>query len=101
MSQNGAFPGQAGKALTPFPLNSPTIRVLLLENVNQSAVAMLKDQGYHVEEVKKALGEEELIAKLRDGHFQAVGIRSKTKITKRVISEVPSVSEHLCHVLHR
>lgn len=53
---------------------------------------MLKAQGYLVEEIKTALGEEELIAKLKAGQFQAVGIRSKTKVTARVIGEVPSVS---------
>lgn len=86
------FPAQ-GKALTPFPLDStPEIKILLLENVNTAAVDMLKAQGYLVEEIKTALGEEELIAKLKAGQFQAVGIRSKTKVTARVIGEVPSVS---------
>lgn len=92
IGSTSAFPAQ-GKALTPFPLDStPEIKILLLESVNTAAVEMLKAQGYRVEEIKTALGEEELIAKLKAGQFQAVGIRSKTKITARVISEVPSVS---------
>lgn len=93
LSTGGSLPfPQAGKALSPFPQHEANeTRILLLENVNTSAVDMLKAQGWHVEEVKKALDEDELIARLKDGGFSAVGIRSKTKITAKVISEVPSV----------
>lgn len=91
----GAVPfPQQGKALAPFKEDGDRdepVRILLLENINVSAVDMLKAQGYHVEEQKKALGEDELIAKLKEGGFSAVGIRSKTKITAKVIQEVPSV----------
>ncbi|GAA6019488.1 hypothetical protein JCM10207_001406 [Rhodosporidiobolus poonsookiae] len=87
---SAGFPAQ-GKALAPFPVSEDSARILLLENINASAVKMLKDQGYHVEELKKALGEDELIAKLKEGGFTAVGIRSKTKVTARVIQEVPSL----------
>lgn len=69
--------------------------MLLLENVNTAAVEMLTAQGYEVSELKKALGEDELIKTLKDGNFQAVGIRSKTKITAKVIAEVPNVSRPL------
>lgn len=55
-------------------------------------VLVAQAQGYEVEEIKKALGEEELISKLKQGGFQAVGIRSKTKITAKVIQACPSVS---------
>lgn len=86
-----AFP-TTGKALTPFPLHETAVKILLLENVNAAAVAMLTAQGYEVKEIKSALGEDELIRTLKDGGFQAVGIRSKTKVTAKVISEVPGVS---------
>ena len=86
---------QQGKALAPFPLESSVIKILLLENVNTAAVKMLQGQGYEVVEVKSALGEDEVIKRLNDGNFQAVGVRSKTKITARVISECPSVSIQL------
>lgn len=100
-AQNGsrtstsAFPQQhqqQGKALAPFPVVDAPVKILLLENVNTAAVDLLKAQGYAVEEIKKALGEEELINKLKEGNFQAVGIRSKTKITAKVIKECASVS---------
>lgn len=73
------------KLMTPFASTTP--KVLLLENVNQTAVQMLKGQGYIVDEVKKALGEQDLIARLKEGGYTALGIRSKTKITQRVIRE--------------
>jgi D-3-phosphoglycerate dehydrogenase len=90
------FPAE-GKHLAPFPVapdaqeGDSKARILLLENVNASAVEMLKAQGFFVEEIKKALGEDELIKKLNEGKFTAVGIRSKTKVTAKVIAEVPSV----------
>jgi len=53
---------------------------------------MLKAQGWYVEEIKKALGEDELIRKVNEGQFAAVGIRSKTKVTAKVLAECPTVS---------
>ncbi|KAH8920731.1 hypothetical protein BT69DRAFT_1256883 [Atractiella rhizophila] len=64
-------------------------RILLLENVNQTAVNILteKDADYDVVEMKGSLGEEELIAKLKEGRYSGLGIRSKTKVTARVVEE--------------
>ncbi|BGP30714.1 D-3-phosphoglycerate dehydrogenase 2 [Rhodotorula toruloides] len=88
----GAIPfPQSGKALTEFPLKDDPLRILLLENVNATALAMLKAQGFVVEEVKKALGEQELIQRLKEGNFSAIGIRSKTKVTAKVIAECPNL----------
>lgn len=65
-----------------------TPKVLLLENVNEAAVAMFRAQGYEVDTEKGALGEEELIQRLVKGGYSAVGIRSKTKVTAKVIESV-------------
>jgi len=90
-----AFPGrpQQGRALKPFPRDEVTTKVLLLENVNQSAVDILErdPQGFEIVRMTKALGEEELIKTLKEGQFTALGIRSKTRVTARVISQVPSL----------
>lgn len=51
------------RELTPF--NTAEIKILLLENVNQSGVDILKEQGYQVETLKSSLSEDELVAKLR------------------------------------
>jgi len=79
------------KVLTPFV---PKIheedeklqpKVLLLENVNESAIEMFRAQGYIIETEKFALGEDELIARVNRGGYSALGIRSKTKVTAKVI----------------
>ncbi|WVW80936.1 phosphoglycerate dehydrogenase [Kwoniella bestiolae CBS 10118] len=64
-------------------------KVLLLENINLDAAQFLKDQGFEVDHVTKAWSEEELISKLP--HYQAIGIRSKTKITQKVIDANPQL----------
>lgn len=47
------------------PFNAENIKVLLLENVNQSGLDILKEQGYQVETLKSSLSEDELVQKLR------------------------------------
>lgn len=59
------------------------IKVLLLENIDQEAVNLFKQEGYQVEEIKRALAEDELIQKIKE--ISILGIRSKTRITKKVI----------------
>lgn len=71
------------KQLKPFATED--IKILLLENINQTGQDILTKQGYQVECIKSALPEDELIKKIRDVH--AIGIRSKTKLTARVLAE--------------
>ena len=60
------------------------IKVLLLENISETAVKRFTSNGYtSVEKLSKALPEEELIKKIKDVHL--VGIRSKTQITAPVL----------------
>ncbi|KAA8905362.1 hypothetical protein FN846DRAFT_779063 [Sphaerosporella brunnea] len=77
----------ASKQLKPF--NTGDVRILLLENVNQTAQDILKKQGYQVEFHKSSLPEDELIEKIRDVH--AIGIRSKTKLSARVLREAKNL----------
>ncbi|KAF9111847.1 hypothetical protein BGW39_004223, partial [Mortierella sp. 14UC] len=80
--RQGSFGGSTrAKILKPF--NTANIKILLLENVNETAVRALQDQGYQVETHAKALAEDVLIEKIKDVH--CVGIRSKTKLTKKVL----------------
>ncbi|KAH7043080.1 hypothetical protein BKA57DRAFT_398062 [Linnemannia elongata] len=81
--RQGSVGGSAKKAKVLKPFNTANIKILLLENVNETAVSALRDQGYQVETFAKALGEEDLIAKIKDVH--CIGIRSKTKLTKKVL----------------
>lgn len=78
---------KASKKLKPF--NTGDVRILLLENVNETAQEILKKQGYQVEFHKSSLLEEELIEKIRDVH--AIGIRSKTKLSERVLREAKNL----------
>jgi len=71
------------------PYNTEDVKVLLLENVNQTARDILAKQGYQVEFYKSSLPEDELIEKIRDVH--AIGIRSKTKLTERVLREAKNL----------
>ncbi|PHH64876.1 hypothetical protein CDD81_3733 [Ophiocordyceps australis] len=77
----------APKQLKPF--NTQDIKILLLENVNQTGQNTLRDQGYQVEALKTSLPEEELVQKIRDVHV--IGIRSKTKLTARVLREAKNL----------
>lgn len=58
-------------------------RILLLENINPVAVCSLENEGFEVELLSYAPDEDELIKKLKD--FDAVGLRSKTKLTAKVL----------------
>ncbi|KAL5332368.1 hypothetical protein BJX70DRAFT_404669 [Aspergillus crustosus] len=71
------------KHLKPFATED--IKVLLLENVNQTGLEILSKQGYQVEFLKSSLPEDQLIEKIREVHV--IGIRSKTKLTERVLKE--------------
>ncbi|QLG73245.1 hypothetical protein HG535_0E03290 [Zygotorulaspora mrakii] len=69
------------KTLKPF--STGDMKILLLENVNETAISIFKEQGYQVEFYKAALPEEELIEKIKDVH--AIGIRSKTKLSAKIL----------------
>ena len=61
------------------------IRILFLENISDVAVKNFRQQGYvQVEKISKALTEQELIDEIKDVHI--LGIRSKTQITKNILS---------------
>ncbi|KAH3667993.1 hypothetical protein OGAPHI_001747 [Ogataea philodendri] len=76
------------KTLKPF--STGDIKILLLENVNQTAIDIFNAQGYQVEFHKTSLGEEDLIEKIKDVH--AIGIRSKTKLTANVLKHAKNLS---------
>jgi len=69
---------------TSYPKDK--LKILLLENIHPAAVEKLKNAGYtNVELLKTALPEAELIEALKKA--KVVGIRSKTKITEKVLQE--------------
>ncbi|KAJ3341695.1 hypothetical protein HDU93_004329 [Gonapodya sp. JEL0774] len=75
-------PDDALNFFDPFK-EASEMKVLLLENINEKGVEVLRQAGFRIETEKKSLTEEELIARIPTVHV--LGIRSKTKITKRVL----------------
>lgn len=71
------------------PIAADEFRLLLLENINQRAVKSFKDHGFRVDHYTKAWSEDELVEKI--GSYHAIGIRSKTKITERVLKAASKV----------
>ncbi|KAL2266533.1 hypothetical protein VTJ83DRAFT_5885 [Remersonia thermophila] len=93
-SQPGSFAGSSfayrpGPQRQLKPFNTEDIKILLLENVNETGRNILKGQGYQVEFLKSSLPEPELIEKIRDVHV--IGIRSKTKLTAKVLAEAKNL----------
>ncbi|KAI9890875.1 MAG: Phosphoglycerate dehydrogenase ser3 [Vezdaea aestivalis] len=82
-SSIGAFKRSRAMAKPLKPFASEDIKILLLENVNTSGREALSKQGYQVESLKTSLPEDQLIEKIKD--FHVIGIRSKTKLTARVL----------------
>ncbi|HSP12899.1 MAG TPA: phosphoglycerate dehydrogenase [Salegentibacter sp.] len=74
------FVHNMNKAIS-YPKNR--INVLLLENVHQDAVDIMKKEGYNVSVHPGAMDEEELAEKIKD--VSVIGIRSKTHLTKKVL----------------
>ena len=70
-------------------LDSGDLRVLLVENISQNAVNGFKAAGFQVDFFTKAWSEEELLEKI--GTYHAIGIRSKTKITSKVLKAATKV----------
>ena len=64
-----------------YPKNR--IKILLLENVHEDAVKIMKNEGYNVTTISGGLDEEELAEKIKD--VSVLGIRSKTHVTKKVL----------------
>lgn len=81
------FAGMSDKK-TSYPKEK--INILLLENINQTAVSNIEQHGYvSIKRVAGALNEEALIKELKNVHL--LGIRSKTKVTRHVLENAPKL----------
>jgi D-3-phosphoglycerate dehydrogenase / 2-oxoglutarate reductase len=72
---------------TSYPKSK--LKILLLENIHPHAYEVLKQDGYRVETFAGSLTEDELCEKLKD--VNALGIRSKTTVTKKVLDAAPNL----------
>lgn len=78
---------------TSYPKDK--IKILLLENISETAVRQFKDAGYtDIIRVSGALGEDELIREIGDVHL--LGIRSKTQVTSRVLAHAKKLQAIGC-----
>jgi D-3-phosphoglycerate dehydrogenase len=59
------------------------VRALLLENVHDDAAFALRDAGFEVERLDRALAEDELVERIRGVHV--LGLRSNTNLTARAL----------------
>jgi D-3-phosphoglycerate dehydrogenase len=78
--------GHAAVTTTPLPPTSfpkSEIKVLLLENIHPSADELFGGEGFQIQRVNGALREDELVERIADVHL--VGLRSKSRITPRVL----------------
>jgi len=66
-----------------------TPRALLLENIHHDAAWTLKDAGFDVERLDRALTEDELVERLVG--VQVLGIRSNTTVTAVVLDAAPDL----------
>ena len=73
------------------------MNVLILENINQSAISLYEKNKYNVTHLKTSLSETELIQKITD--INVLCIRSKTKITKNVIDNAPKLEVIGCYCI--
>ena len=79
--------------ITSYP--KERIKVLLLENISVNATKVFKNNGYeHIEIIAGALSEEDLIKAVKDVHL--LGIRSKTKVTEKVLASAKKLQAIGC-----
>nr|WP_276596356.1 phosphoglycerate dehydrogenase [Sorangium aterium] len=75
----------ATKFQTTPPVVKEPVKVLLLENIHQSAHELFRSRSFEIETRSSALKEDELIAALAG--VDILGIRSKTHVTARVLEK--------------
>ena len=85
-----ASPGKVRQPKVLHPVDNEDLRILLVENISQDAVKAFEANGWRVDHHTKALNEDDLVQRI--GQYHAIGIRSKTKITERVIKAASKVS---------
>jgi len=74
--------------ITSFP--KAKLNILLLENISPASIQIFENMGYaSIVSIKGAYNEEELIEAIKDVHI--LGIRSKTKVTDRVLAHAPKL----------
>ena len=71
-------------------MNAPQ-RFLLLENIHPVARELLEAAGHEVETTGASLKPDELVARLNEGRFDMLGIRSRTQVVPEVFARAPGL----------
>jgi len=83
----------ADKKATSYPKEK--INILFLENISDAAIKKFNEGGYiSVKKINAALTEDELIKEIKNVHL--IGIRSKTRLTKKVLSHAEKLQAVGC-----
>jgi D-3-phosphoglycerate dehydrogenase len=83
----------ADKKSTSYPKEK--INILFLENISEAAIKKFNDAGYvSVKKINSALSENELIKEIKNVHL--IGIRSKTQLTKNILSHAEKLQAIGC-----
>ena len=84
------------KSTKILSLPKEKIKILLLEGIHENSLKSFEESGYtNVEYLKKSLNKDELIEKIKDVHL--IGIRSKTNLTKEVLSHAKKLISIGCY----
>ena len=83
----------ADKKTTSYPKEK--INILFLENISDKAITKFRDAGYtSVKKISAALSESELMTEIKNVHL--LGIRSKTQLTKNILSQAEKLQAIGC-----
>lgn len=72
------------------------MKILLLENISRQAVLYLESKGHQVTHLHCSPPEQQLIEQINYLQYDAIGIRSKTKVTRQVLEACPSLKTVVC-----
>lgn len=75
-------------------MKNQNLKILLVENIHPVAKERLEAEGFQVDLISYAPAEDELVKLLPQ--YDAVGIRSKTEITKKVLDSVKNITTVGC-----
>jgi len=67
------------------------MNILNLEAIHQNSKNLFQKHNFKVQEISRALSEDELINQINQNQIQILGIRSKTNVTKKVLQSCPSL----------
>ena len=83
----------ADKKATSYPKEK--INILFLENISDAAIKKFNNAGYtSVKKINAAINEDELINEIKNIHL--IGIRSKTQLTKNILSHAEKLQAIGC-----